>query len=82
MRFHEFTLILTVVLAVSLTKLQLSFLSSLSFLLQVFGHAILAKIIIKHHRNIFFERVRAGVKIRVRRSFFATKIHCTVNVLS
>ena len=35
-----------------------------SFLLQVFGHDILAKIIMKHHRNIFFKRVSAGVKIR------------------
>ena len=34
-------------------------LSSLSFLLQVFGHAILAKII-KCHRNIFFEGKRWG----------------------
>ena len=54
------------VLAVSLAKLQLSF-SKLS------SHAILAKITIKHHRNIFFERISAGVKIRFKEAVLRHK---------
>ena len=46
------------------------------------GHAILAKIIIKQHKNIFFLTGKRWGKDPVRRPFFATKVHCTVDVLS
>ena len=66
--FHNSTLLFTMrrlsfiiqhccFLAVSLASSLLSFPT-------LFGHVILAKIIIKHHKKIFFERVSAVVKIR------------------
>ena len=63
----------SVVLAVSLAKLQLSFSKPSAFFFQVFGHAVLAKIILKHLRNTLFERVSAGVKIRVEEAVLRHK---------